>query len=79
MINLTYSKFEKSLKQIGYRNEKLASEVKNSNPKIFLKIFHFIFVESCDEFYKYLVNQGFPLIALSDLKFMKTIFLLLVK
>jgi hypothetical protein len=79
MINLIFSKFEKSLKTAKFPTDGLAIEVKQHNPAIFLKILHFVFVDFSAEFNQELVNKGYAFLAMKDVKFVKSLFQLLVK
>jgi hypothetical protein len=79
MLSLVFSKFEKALRTAKYQTTNLSIEVRENNPAVFLRILHFICVDYSPEFYAELVEKGYALLAMKDVKFIKALFQLLVR
>ena len=71
-INFFFILFLKNKKKIFLR-------VADDNPASLLQIFHHFFIEYSKDVYKYFVDKNYELYSKNDLRFMETIYKILVK
>ncbi len=67
-------RLRKFLKKAKYNTNLTFKEFTNSNPMVFLQLFHHIMIDFNEDFYKHLIDKDFELFSKNDYRFIEVSF-----